>query len=154
MASRRELILARLYEIVSALPGIESSGRNLDRVADTKLPYGAVFDGDEEAFENLRARGMAPNAMFMTPNVVVSLGEVPENVGTLSNEWLAKVQKAVLSDQELQDLCGGREGTQGRIVHGGPQYIACTTSLSEGRTAEVNISVHFSIGYPFQPREL
>src|SRR4249920_60904 len=105
MSSRREDILARLLVVVSAIDGIESAARNLDRIADSKTPYAAVFDGDEDVFENLRATGPAPNAVNMTPTVAVSLGDVPESVGTLTNEWLAKVQRAVLLDETLQTLC-------------------------------------------------
>ncbi len=83
----------------------------------------------------------------MTPTIVVSLGDVPENVGTVTNEWLASVQRAVLLDVTIDELSGGRSASR-RIPNGGARYIGCTTSLQEGRSAEVNLSVHFSIAYP------
>jgi hypothetical protein len=153
MPSRREAILARLAVVVASVSGLETAARNLDRLPDTKTPSAVMFDGDEEAFENLRATGGAPNAVTMTPSVVVSLGEVPENVGTVTNEWLAKVQKAVLFDSELEQLAGGRTAVR-RIPNGGARYVASTNSLSEGRSAEVNLTVHFAITYPFNPAEL
>lgn len=147
MTSRREDILARLTVIIGDMDGVEFSGRNYDRIADTKTPSAILFDGDEDVFENLRATGGAVNIVNMTPTIVVSLGEVPENVGTLTSEWLAKVQRAVLFDSEIDSLSGGRSAAR-RIPNGGARYIGCNTSLQEGRSAEVNISVHFSIAYP------
>jgi hypothetical protein len=151
--SRREAILARIAEVIAAIPGIETSGRNVDRVADSKLPCAMLFDGDEEAFENLRATGGAANVVNMTPAIVVSLGDVPENVGTVTNEWLAKVQKAILFDSMIEQLAGGRSAPL-RIPNGGARYVAATTSLAEGRSSEVNLTVHFSIAYPFNPTAL
>ncbi len=145
--------MARLALIVGAMDGVEFSGRNMDRVADTKLPAAIVFDGDEDPFENLKATGGAVNVVNMLPTVVISLGDVPENVGTVTNEWLAKVQRAVLLDVTIDELSGGRSASR-RIPNGGARYAGCTTSLQEGRSAEVNLSIHFSIAYPFQPTEL
>jgi hypothetical protein len=142
--SKREDILARLAVIIGTIDGVETAARNLDRIADTKLPAAILFDGDEDAFENLRSTGAAPNVVNMMPVIVVSLGDVPENVGTVTNEWLAKVQRAILLDETIAALCG-------RIPNRGARYVASTTSLQEGRSAEVNLSVHFSIAYPFQP---
>jgi hypothetical protein len=153
MTSRREQILARMAVVIGGISGIETSGRNLDRVADSKLPAAILFDGDEDTFENLNATGSAPNVAAMTPTIVVSLGDVPENVGTVTNEWLAKVQKAVLFDSEIESLCSGTASGRRRDRRGA-RYVACTTSLSEGRSSEVNLSVHFSIAYPFNPSEL
>ncbi len=145
--SRREDILARLTGIIAAMDGVELSGRNIDRAPDTKQVTAILFDGDEDVFENLRATGAAPNAVNMTPTVVISLGDVPENIGTVTNEWLAKVQRAVLLDADIQTLCG-------KMPNCGARYIGCTTSLQEGRSAEVNLSVHLSLTYPLQPTTL
>jgi hypothetical protein len=151
--AKREAILARIAEVIATIPGVETAGRNVDRVADSKLPAAVLFDGDEEAFENLRATGGAINVVSMSPTVVVSLGDVPENVGTVTNEWLAKVQKAILFDSQIEQLSGGRAATL-RIPNGGARSVAATTSLAEGRSAEVNLTVHFSIAYPFNPTTL
>ncbi len=147
MTSKREDILARITIVIGAMSGVEFSGRNMDRAADTKLPAAILFDGDEDVFENLKATGGAVNVVNMTPTIVVSLGDVPESVGTVTNEWLAKVQRAVLLDVTIDELSGGRSAAR-RIPNGGARYIGCTTSLQEGRSAEVNLSVHFSIAYP------
>ncbi len=145
--------MARMAAIIANIDGVEFSGRNMDRQPDTKTPCAIVFDGDEDVFENLRATGAATNIVNMTPVVVVSLGEVPENIGTVMNEWLAKVQKAVLLDAELDTLSCGRTALT-RIPTGGARYIGKNNSQQEGRTTEVNLSVHFSIAYPLIPTEL
>ncbi len=147
MTSKREDILARLAVVVADMDGVEFAGRNYDRIADTKTPSAITFDGDEDVFENLRATGGAVNVVNMTPSVVISLGEVPENVGTVTSEWLLKVQRAVLLDAEIDGLSGGRTAAR-RIPNGGARYIGCNTTLQEGRSAEVNLTVHFSIAYP------
>jgi hypothetical protein len=153
MTSRREAILARLAVVVGGISGIETSGRNLDRVADTKLPAAILFDGDEDTFENLNATGGAPNVAVMMPVVVVSLGDVPENIGTVTNEWLAKVQKAVLFDSEIEMMCSGTASGRRRDRRGA-RYLSHTNSLHEGRSAELSLNVHFTISYPFIPSEL
>jgi hypothetical protein len=150
---RRELILARLAVVVGGISGIETSGRNLDRVADTKLPAAIVFDGDEDAEDNPNATGAAPNIAVMLPVIVVSLGDVPENIGTVTNQWLAKVQKAILFDSEIESLCSGTASGRRRDRRGA-RYFNHTNSLHEGRSSQVDLNVYFKISYPFIPSEL
>jgi hypothetical protein len=150
---RRELILARLTVVVGGISGIETSGRNLDRVADTKLPAAIVFDGDEDTVDNPNATGSAPNVAVMTPVVVVSLGDVPENIGTVTNQWLAKVQKAVLFDSEIEMMCSGTASGRRRDRRGA-RYLNHTNSLHEGRSSQLDLNVFFTVAYPFIPSEL
>ena len=145
--------MQRMAAIIADIEGVETSGRNMDRDPDTRMPCAIVFDGDEDVFENLSATGGATNIVNMTPVVVVSLGDVPENIGTVMNEWLAKVQKAVLLDAELDSLSCGRSASK-RIPNGGARYVGKNNTQHEGRTTEVTLSVHFSIAYPLIPSEL
>ena len=72
---------------------------------------------------------------------------LPENTGTAGNEWLAKVQRAVLLDSEIDSLSGGRTAAR-RIPNGGARSVGTTNGQQEGRTSEVSINIHCSIAYP------
>lgn len=144
MADLREAILARLAVVIAGISGIESAARNLDQQSETKLPAIVLYDGDEEAMESIKF-GSSPTIVTMTPTLALSLGDVPENVGTTTNEWRAKVLKAVLLDATTAALCG---------ANGGVRYLGLTTSLSQGRTSQVEIIFNFAINYPLFPTRL
>jgi hypothetical protein len=147
MADPREDILVRLAEIISAISGVETAGRNLDEIGDAKLPAIILYDGDDEAFDNPRAVGAAGNVVHMLPAIVLSLGDVPENVGTTSNLWRAKILKAILLDATIGTICRG-------VPNGGIRYLGCTTSLAPGRSSQVQMIFNFTIAYPFKPTSL
>lgn len=147
-ADLREQILARMATVIATnVAGIESAARNLDQQSEIKTPAIVLYDGDEEAFDNPRATGGSPNVVHMLPIIALSLGDVPENVGTTTNEWRAKVLKAVLLDSDLETLCG-------RVPNAGVRYLGCTTSLTQGRTSQVEMIFNFSVAYPFKPLSL
>lgn len=147
MADVREAILARIMEVIADVDGIETASRNLDELDDAKLPAIILYDGDEEAAENLRARGLAPNVMNMLPAIVLSLGDVPENVGTTANGWRAKLLSGLLGDAQIVALCG-------KIPNAGIHYLGCVTSLNPGRASQVAMTFNISIAYSFKPMEL
>lgn len=147
MADLRETILARLLVVAKAIPGVETCERNLDDIGDAALPAIILFDGDEEASENMKARGLAPNTVEMLPSFEIHYGDVPENVGTTANEWRAKLIKAILSDAALATSCGN-------IPNAGARYVRTTTGLSAGRNAIAKQTVAFGIHYSFKPSAL
>lgn len=147
MADLREPIMVRLLAILTGLSGIETVARNLDVLDDLKLPAAILYDGDEEAFDNQRATGAAGNAINALPQIVVSFSDVPENVGTTANAWLAKVKRAVLLDSALAALCAG-------LPLSGARYLNCDSSLTPGRASEVALIIHFNVTYPMNPKLL
>ena len=114
---------------------------------DLNLPAAVLFDGDELSADNPRAIGSAGNIVYMTPEIVLALSEVPEIIGTSTNVWRGKLLKQVLFDATLATLCGS-------AVHAGARYLGCSSSLHPGRSSQVQLTIHFSIGYAFRPSEL
>lgn len=147
MADIRETILARLLVVAKTISGVELCERNLDDVADIATPAIILFDGDEDAFENNRARGMAPNTVEMFPTFEIHVGDVPENIGTTINGWRATLLRTILADETIESLCSG-------IPNGGIRYMRSSTGLSAGRNAIAKLTVDFGISYPFKPSAL
>lgn len=146
MADPREDILLRLTAIIAAIAGVETTGRNIDRSEDDRLPAVFLYDGGEDAHENPMATGLSQNVMTMTPTLLLAVTDVPEAIGTTMNALRAKVVKAVLSDATLVALCRG-------IRPCGPQYLGCEPMLlSEGRSTVADQSLSISVTYPFNPR--
>ncbi len=146
MADVRELILVRLTEIIGAVPGIETTGRNLVEQSEVKTPLIVLYDGDEEAMETAKA-GPVGQVRVMLPSVVLSLGDVAESAGSVTNEWRAKIIKPILYDTEIKNLCSG-------IINGGVKFAACTTSLNQGRTMQVELVINLEVRYSFIPAHL
>src|SRR5262245_17605334 len=121
MADLREVLLARVLVVLKGVQGIETADRNLDDISDLRLPAAILFDGDEEAFDNPRARGAAPNTVEMTPTIEVTLSD-PDQVGTQINALRARICKAILSDTTLKTSCGN-------IPNAGPRYIGMRREL-------------------------
>jgi hypothetical protein len=147
----RELILAQLAVLLGQIDGITVVGRNLEEVSEVP-PGGAIavlFDGDEAATDNVRAIGGVGNVVHMTPEIQISLGEVPETVGTSTNQWRAKLLKKILLDPTLANL-----SAKDIDRNCGPRYLGCETTLHPGRATQVTLTAHFTIGYPFVPTAL
>ena len=101
MTDKREAILQRLTEIAAGLPGVVTAVRNQDEISEHARPAIVVFDADEAADERAVQRGhagAAPNIVEMTPEVMILLGALPEQVGSALNALRAPLIKAVLTD--------------------------------------------------------
>jgi hypothetical protein len=145
---KRELLLQRLVDIASGLPGIATVTRNQDEISEHKRPAIAIFDADETADETAERQdhpGRAPNLVVMTPEVLILLGAAPESVGTALNEVRAKLIKAMLTDTELIALTG----PNGRV-----RYAGCSTYLGHGRSMEGSMGVQFTFAYVLRPEQL
>ena len=147
MADMREILLARVLVVLKTVQGLETCERNLDDLSDLRLPAAILFDGDEEAFDNPRARGQAPNAVEMHPVIEVHFPEAPENVGTQINAIRARIQKALCADTTIRTLCGN-------VPHAGIRYIGMTSDLAAGRATVAKRILSFGINYLFKPTDL
>jgi len=148
MTDKREAILQRLVEIAAGLSGVVTAVRNQDEVSEHARPAIVVFDADEVADEGAVQRGhagAAPNIVEMTPEVMILLGALPEQVGSALNELRARLIKAVLTDVELDALTG----SNGRTRYGG-----CSTHLRHGRTIEGLMAVQFAFAYVLRLADL
>jgi hypothetical protein len=148
MTDRREDILARLVVIGAGVLGIVQCKRNVIDITELKRPAIIIFDGDEEAAE-IQFRpghgGMAPNLVTMTPSMNILLSDISENVGTALNNLRAELIYSVLSDGDLDAICG---------PNGHVRYTASATGMNAGRKIEGEIGVSFAITYPLIPSEL
>jgi hypothetical protein len=145
---KREAILQRLIEIAAAVPGVITVVRNQDELSEHARPAIAVFDGDEaadERFDQPAHPGRAPNLIEMTPEILILLGALPEQIGTALNELRAWLVKAVLMDAQLTALVGAN----GRV-----RYVGCSTHLGQGRSMEGSMGVQFALAYVLRPEQL
>ena len=145
MTDRREAIMVRITELLATL-GAETLARNLDEVSDLKLPAIILYDGDEDASDTMRANG-GGGVMYAAPQIVITLQDVPESVGTTTNGYRARLISAMCLDEALQELCG-------TFPTRGIKYMGCTTSLVPGRSSQVSLTAHFNIGYQLTPSQL
>ena len=149
MAWKRNQILTRLAEVLTAVPAAEFI-RNKALTSD-KRPAIQQLDSDEVADRAAFQRGRpnnAPNFVVMSPEIYVILKNVkPTNptVGEDLNTLCAAVIKAVLTDVQLNELVG----SNGEI-----RYDGLTTDLGEERTIEGKARVGISFVYVLRPDEL
>jgi hypothetical protein len=151
MASKRELILSRVFVVLTGIDGITYAVRNRGRLPADKRPAATLFDQDEvanrEMFDRKRISS-APNIIVMTPEIHVVLkdqGPDNETIGPDLNDLLAKIQKAVLTDPTLNMLVA---------YDGGIKYEGLVTDLGIDRTMAGEMKMVFSFAYYLSPDEL
>jgi hypothetical protein len=141
---KRELILERLAEVLAAVPGVVTFGRNDPTVPESTLPAVLLLDADEEAHEPTHGRGRpvpSPNWVTMRPEVHIIVEEDPEDLGNTMNLLAERITDAVLNDSELQDLCKDDEMA----------YEGLGMSLDMGRTMVGEIELTFAFTYVLWP---
>jgi hypothetical protein len=152
---RREAILSRLFTVLSSISGFSAVYRNrpLNPAASLR-PALFLLDaheapdlekGMEPAFRRL---GITP--MRMTPEIFISLGEAPENVGPSLNAIRVEVLKAVFNDVTSTDAAG-----LGSLVtpSGDVRYEGCATALTMASGVEGEMGVSLTFLYPLKPSE-
>jgi hypothetical protein len=149
MTDKRELILARLYDVLKELADANAAFafRNQINVPENKLPAIQLFDADETPDESAYGRGRparGPVLVGMTPEIYVVLGGDAKEVGTAVNVWRARIIKAVLTDASLVEMC----------VNGDVRYEGCATALAKGRDMTGECGVAFTFNYVLKPGEL
>lgn len=148
---KREIILLRLFAVLSAVDGVTTYVRNRGHLPDDKRPAIYLLDGDEAADDRAFDRGRlseSPNLVSLDPEVYIALdGRGPDNarVGEDLNAFRVKIVKAVLFDATLKALIG----TNGQI-----KYRGCVTDLARGRAMNGEMGIHFTLIYHFKPSEL
>jgi hypothetical protein len=150
MAWKRQLILARLYVVLSGIPGIAEAVHNR-AVNSDKRPAILLLDADEVADRAYQGRGRpanSPNLVVMSPEIYVILKNVKpvnETVGADLNAFCAAIIKAVITDAEINVLVG----SNGEI-----RYDGLVTDLGEDRSIEGKARVGMSFVYVIRPDEL
>jgi len=146
MTDRREEILSRLITVCQ-VDGIRKVIRNQLSPGEDILPAVAVLEGDELADETdpVTRPANAPRRVMMTPEIVILLGDLPEDVGTSINTIRAAIIKAVVNDSGLLGLV---------INNHAIRYLGSATELAYGRTMEATMALKFAFTYVLLPREL
>src|SRR5262245_42254653 len=105
MIDTRENILARLLQVVAAIPNIRTAQRNNpDIPEDNMLPAGIVYDGDEETNDTSDVTmrpPYRPTLVTMNPEIVIvhKAGEVGSELHTLRRALI----RGVLYDTNLNE---------------------------------------------------
>lgn len=149
MADKRELILARIMEVVAGITGMKTTARNRGLLSNEARPAVVLMDGDESAKTSAAKRGrgsaMAPAIMNMRPEIYVVLDEQrPKNetVGTRINDFRLEVAKRIAEDATLVTLTGS---------NGGIDYRGMITDLKSGSAASGQCRLDFVFTYVFDP---
>lgn len=149
---RRELVLARLIAILTAIPNVQAVVRNRGELPADKRPAIALLDADEVARPGVpQQRGRliaAPNIVDMTPEIYVVMDprEPPnEKIGEDMNAMRVTIVKAIRFDQQLATILGG---------NGDIRYLGTQTDMASGRSMEGQMSIRMTFTYPLIPSEL
>jgi hypothetical protein len=152
MVDTREDVLARLLEVVAAIPGMRSVHRNNVDLTEDQLPAVVVFDADEET-DDAQDTGMRPpnrpTLVRMTPEIVIAektAGQVGSELTALRRELI----KRVLTDTELNEqiVKTGRNG------NGAIRYLGCQTDVGWMRSMHGALRAQFMFKYTLKPDEL
>jgi len=145
---RRELILARLLQVLAGIDEIRTCVRNKGPISDdaSALPAIQLFDADEEVDDNDPPRMPvdAPRRVHLMPQIWITAMTVPESVGTDINALRVKVLHAVLNDATLLSYL-----TDDRV-----RYLACQTDLAQGRQMQALMILSFRFTYMLKVNEL
>jgi hypothetical protein len=139
MTDRREAILQRLVT-VCAISGIKTVARNRLNFNDNECPAIGILEGDEEANENdPEARpANAPRNVTMAPEIVVMLGDTPQDVGASINGFKIALHQVLTTDAALLALV-----VNGRRV----RYLGMGSGLGYGREMEATMALRYGFTY-------
>lgn len=148
MVDVREDILARLLEVVAAIPNIRSAHRNNVDITEDQLPAALVLDGDEETNEAQNRQSNSPIIVQMTPEIIIA--EQSDGVGTDLTTLRRELIKLVLFDTELNELIA-KSSPRG---NGAIRYLGCQTDLGWMRSLHGALRAQFMFKYTLRPEQL
>jgi hypothetical protein len=147
----REAILVRLVAVLSALPApfdaLEAYRNRSDDLSPDLKPAIVIFDGDEhveDVGEGPRVQQFGDVLARMRPQIVLSVGEYPDDVGTKLNALRGAVYKAIFTDSALRALVT----RTGAILYHGSE-----NQLFLGREMIGDMALHFAFVYPLAPSD-
>jgi hypothetical protein len=152
MVDTREDVLARLLEVVAAIPGMRSAHRNNVDITEDQLPAAIVFDADEETDDAQDTSMRPPNRptlVRMTPEIVIAektAGQVGSELTVLRRELI----KRVVFDTELNEQIV----KTGRYGNGAIRYLGCQTDVGWMRSMHGALRAQFMFKYVLKPDEL
>ena len=152
MVDVREDILARLLEVVGAIPNIRSAHRNNIDISETRLPAVIVLDGDEEsdgASDVSMKQPQRPYNVQMTPGIVVQVQDDNVVLGSIVTTFRRELIKRVLTDTGLNEIA-----KTGRLGNGAIRYLGCQTDVGWTRTGYAALTAQFMFKYALKPDDL
>lgn len=148
MADRREQILARLFVIIGAVPGIKKALRNEIGLKPEEQPGVVLLDGDEElVVPSVRRPNqfLPQQIMKMRFQLYLQVKDMrPRNhdAGTVLNGFRILLMKALSQDVELRTLIG---------TNGALEYAGAITDLKAGAAQGGEMQLEFTCNYLFNP---
>lgn len=144
MADQRELILARIEQILRGASGatVKRMDSNFD---EADYPGVVLLDGNEQP-ASPDSHGVAPQRMILQP-VIAFFGFAGDQAGPIMNAARVRIIKALLFDEGLVALCAA--GSGGRMA-----YEGCTTESQLGEALLADMILNFSLTYIFKPQAL
>jgi hypothetical protein len=152
MVDVREDILARLLEVVAAIPNMRSVHRNNIDLIEAELPAVIVLDGDEEsdgASDVSMKQSHRPYNVQMTPGIVVQVQDDNVVLGSIVTTFRRELIKRVLTDTELEQIV-----KTGRYGNGAIRYLGCQTDVGWTRTGYAALTAQFMFKYSLKPDDL
>ena len=145
MADTREAILARLFEVVAAIPGIRFAYRNNTDLTDDQMPAALVLDGEEEASnaEDMAHPPNSPTTVLMKPEIEIV--EQSDNIGSDLTTFRSELMKLVLYDAALKQLTGS---------NGAIRYAGCETTFGWQQQQYGVLQMRFTFKYSLKPDDL
>lgn len=143
---KRELILARLLEILNGVSDFNRVDRNVDELPEMVRPCAVLIDGDEQRSTDAQGRDGQPIIMIMSPVIAIGVSSPSaDDLGAAASVLRGAVIKAVLNDATLRSIAG----TNRRIF-----YDGLTGKLSHGSLMAADAELRFAISYPLKPADL
>jgi len=153
LADVREAILARLLEVVAAIPNMRSAYRNNVDITEDQLPAVIVLDGDEESDGANDVSMKQPNRPYnvqMTPGILVQVQDANAVIGSVIATFRSELIKRVLTDTELNEQIV----KTGRFGNGAIRYLGCQTDVGWSRTGYAALTAQFLFKYALKPEDL
>jgi hypothetical protein len=148
MPSKRELILARVEELLGTIDGPKTVLRNRGLADNDMRPALILLDGDEFSRTTGDKRGrvaMSPQIMELRPQVFIVMDvRWPQNadLGPDINALKWAIEQALANDQNLIDLVG----TNGNIL-----LLRAETDLKSGSAVRGQLRLDFTLTYVLDP---
>lgn len=165
ITDRRELILARTFELLQDISGFNTVVRNRgilqleNDLENPSLPACYLLDAHEQGMLGQEIGGgprlpsnrpiKVPDLMSMSPEIYVQEVLVKphnEGIGGKLNGWRIKILNALFNDQQLQDYVAVPNGTI--------RYMGCTTDLAAGQSFNGQMKIMITFVYPVVFSEL
>lgn len=147
MTDKRELILARLLDVLEGVQSGIVALRNEPNIDPDSRPALFLYDGDEQAEPRDPNRGGPPSIrrVRMTPQVVALASASAANIGAAINELRATIVHDVLTDTTL--LGYSLNGVE--VTYEGAEQI-----VEDGRRVEGAMALTFAITYTLRTTDL